>query len=173
MEEQDVRRMVIWAKRVLRPLAEESKLPDLRQSLQEAETGFRETLFSVPENALQELVGVGLMSPIDMLAHFSITMSWQAQHLREIRTGMTPIDEDLVSLFQGAGEQSYSILLDRYLLTWEGLLQEAGEADNVDRTSTHVWFGLLNCKEWIIASTSHFDYHRAQIEAVLQLADGG
>ena len=173
MVEQDVRRLAIWSKRVLRPMAAELTMRVALNNLESAETAFRETIFSVMPDNLTKNPGEGIMSPMDILVHITVTMTWQTIRLREIRTGEVSADDDLNILFQGAGDKLYIQLLGGYITAWKYLISEAAIASNVDQTSKHIWFGQLTPKEWIVSAAFHFDYHRTQIELFGDQSDVG
>ncbi|MEP6753995.1 MAG: DinB family protein [Chthonomonadales bacterium] len=173
MEVQDVRRLAIWSKRVLRPMAAELTIKTACDTLESAELAFRETIFELSPEQLTENPAEGVMSPIDILAHITVTQTWQALRLREIRTDEVPPDDDVNILFRGANEKPYKEVLVGYIAAWERLLEEATSASDVMQTSKHIWFGQLTPKEWIVSAALHFDYHRSQLDPFADLTDAG
>jgi hypothetical protein len=165
LTENEMRRMKIWEKREMRPLAARSSLEDLRSMLLVAHDNFVATVDRVTPEKAYEPAGEERMSPADMLDHLTRTLLWQAEKLRSTMTGAPTVDGAFDDLFHGAQNRDLQGLRKSFDDAWQHVWVAAfALTQDAEGMPPHPWFGPMNAREWLVATARHFDSHRGQIE---------
>lgn len=162
--DEDIRKMRVWAERRMYPHAAAHTAGELRTGAHDAHDRFRSTFLGLPEDRLAVRPAPEIMPPRDIMAHVTLVLGWNDQKFREILTGAPSDDAVIETFFDGAGDRSTAEIVATFDRAWAKLADTmASISDDSAGTSPHPLFGPINGREWLTAVADHFDNHRQQM----------